>query len=419
MVSLVPTPTLWLLDDSPTEADFIRAALSPTCRLDSFTDGAVLLEALSHQAHPDVVVLDWEMPGLSGIEVCEYLRSNPVTAALPVLLLTSHQTAEDVMRGMEAGANDYVFKPFRPLELVARVHALVRRDTLRKRALADEHSRRVLAEDALVVVQAAEERAWRAEAERAHLLEREQQARREVEVLAAETRQHAEFERQLLGIVSHDLRNPLSAITLTASALKRQIADERHQRGIQRILLSADRAIRMVRDLLDFTRARQGVGIAVQRKVTDLHELVRAAVDEARASRPDRSIEVVQSGDGVGSWDPNRLEQVIANLIGNALQYSPPPTGVRVETHGEEDALVLKVHNLGPPISADLLPRIFEPMERGTESVDRAGGSIGLGLYIVRHIVLAHAGTVSIESTAPEGTTFTVRLPRHPPASPD
>ncbi|MDC0711889.1 response regulator [Stigmatella sp. ncwal1] len=416
---MAPPPTLWLLDDSPTEADFIRAALSATCRIFSFTDGAVLLEVLGHQAPPDVVVLDWEMPGLSGIEVCEYLRSNPATAALPVLLLTSHQTAEDVMRGMEAGANDYVFKPFRPLELAARVHALVRRDTLRKRALADEHSRRVLAEDSLVVVQAAEERAWRAEAERTQLLEREQQARRQVEVLAAETRQHAEFERKLLGIVSHDLRNPLSAITLTAASLMRHTADERQQRGLQRILLSAERAVRLVRDLLDFTRARQGGGIAVQRKAADLHELVRAAVEEARAARPDRSIGVAQSGDGTGSWDPNRLEQVVANLIGNALQYSPPHTPVQVETQGEEDSVVLKVHNLGTPIPAERLPRIFEPMERGTDSVDRAGGSIGLGLYIVRHIVLAHAGTVSIQSTATEGTTFTVRLPRHPPASPD
>lgn len=407
-----PHPTVWLLDDSPTETEIIRAALSPTCVISAFADGATMLEALGTHSPPDVVVLDWEMPGLSGIEVCEYLRGNRATEALPVLMLTSHQSAEDVMRGLEAGATDYAFKPFRPVELVARVHALARRDRLRRRALADERARRLVAEDALAVVQAAEERAWRAEAERTQLLKREQQIRREVEALAGELRQQAEFERQLIGIVSHDLRNPLSAITLTGSALERQVADERLQRGIRRILLAAERATRMIRDLLDFTRARQGGGLLIQRQATDLHELVRAVVDEMQSSHPDRPIQAIPSGDGTGQWDPDRLAQVIANLIGNALQYSPSDTPVRVETRGEGDTLVLEVHNAGAPIPQELLPRIFEPMERGSEAVDHAKGSIGLGLYIVRNVVHSHGGTVTVRSTAAEGTTFTVRLPR-------
>jgi len=410
-----PRPAIWLLDDSPTETEIICSALAATCLVSTFTDGATLLEALGNHAPPDVVVLDWEVPGLSGIEVCEYLRGNRATEALPVLMLTSHQAAEDVVTGLEAGANDYMFKPFRPMELVARVHALARRDMLRRRALAAERARRVLAEDALAVVQAAEERAWRAEAERAQLLLREQEARQKIESFAAELRRHADFERQLLGIVSHDLRNPLSAITLTAASLERQLEDARHQRGIQRILLSAERAIQMIRDLLDFTRARQGSGIAIHRQAADLHELARAVVDETQASRPGRSIELAQSGSGAGEWDPARLEQVISNLLVNALQYSPPETPVRVATHGEEGLVRLEVHNTGKPIPEDLLPRIFEPLERGTEPADQSGRNIGLGLYIVRHIVGAHAGSVDVHSTAAEGTTFTVQLPRSSP----
>jgi signal transduction histidine kinase len=408
-------PNIWLLDDSPTETELIRSALLPTCLVTAFTDGAALIEAIGHQRLPDVMVLDWEMPGLSGIEVCEYLRNNRATTALPILLLTVHKGVEDVVRGLEAGANDYVFKPFRPVELAARVQALARWDTLRKQALLDERALRVLAEDALTVVQAAEERARRAEAERAQLLERERQARREVETLEAHTRQRAEFDRQLLGIVSHDLRNPLNAITLTASVLKRQVADEHHQRGLQRILHSAERATRMIHDLLDFTRAQHSGGIPIQRKATNLHELVRAVVDEVQTTHPERPIAVTQGGDGAGEWDPDRLAQVISNLLANALQYSPRDTPVRVETHGEEDTAVLVIHNTGAPIPPDLLPRIFEPMERGPHSAQNTGRSIGLGLYIVRHLVLAHGGTVEARSTASEGTTFTVRLPRNPP----
>jgi len=133
-------PIIWLLDDSKTETEVIRSTLAPTCRVSTFTDGTTLVEALTHQPLPDLMVLDWEMPGLSGLEVCEYLRTHPPTATLPVLLLTVHQGTEDVVRGLEAGANDYVFKPFRPAELAARVHALARWDQLRKQALSDERA---------------------------------------------------------------------------------------------------------------------------------------------------------------------------------------------------------------------------------------------------------------------------------------
>ncbi|KFE64875.1 hypothetical protein DB31_1893 [Hyalangium minutum] len=410
-----PCPTVWILDDSPTETEFIRAALAPTCTVLCFKDGATLLEALEASPPLDVVVLDWEMPGLSGIEVCEYLRNNRSTATLPVLLLTSHQRPEDVARGILAGANDYVFKPFKPVELVARVHGLVRRDRLQRQVVADERASRLLAEEALQVAQVSEEHSRSMAATTAQLLERAHQTQREVETREAQLLQRADFERRLIGIVSHDLRNPLSAIGLTASALVRQISDERHRQSVQRILLAAERASRMIRDLLDFTRARQGGGILIERRALDLPVLVRAVVDELGAVYPNRSIVVEHSGHGAGTWDPDRLEQVLSNMLVNALHYSAPGSPVKVTTRDEADTVLLEVHNTGTPIPPDLLPRIFEPMERGSNLSDQAGRSIGLGLYIVRHLVQAHGGTVTVRSTATEGTTFSVRLPIQPP----
>ena len=793
-------PSVWVLDDSPAETDAVHRALTPTCQVTTFSDGAVLLETLGQRPAPEVLVVDWFLPGMTGIEVCRFLRGNPATAHLPVLLLTANTRPEDVLEGLSAGANDYVFKPFRPAELSARVGALARFERTRRQTVEQERARRALAEGTLSAVQAAEERAWRselrfrlaarasrdavwewdprtgavdwtsgvhevfgyapadvrdafewkverlhpedrarvvrsleatlagpehewqdtyrfqrangtwahvvdrchivrdskdravqvvgamqdvterheAEAARARLLELERNAREEadrqrsllatlfeqvpallgvlrapdqrfvvanarmrqlygnrplvgrsfrdalpelrgqgflelldtvfatgepfsarqmpalidrrndgtlsegyfdfiyqpmldaagrveavilfaVEVtdtvlawrkesvlagalrdseqrlrsalaaanvgtwrldlstrmnlrdanfnrilglepkesvlpvedffsyihpedrdtvtassaraiqeravfeaeyrilradgalrwirdqgqvlldargepthftgaladitepkrLTAEMHERADFERQLIGIVSHDLRNPLSAITLAVSVvLQRGGLDERMERHVQRIHRAAERATGMIRDLLDFTRARQGGGIPVFPRPVDLHEVVHSVVDEVQAAAPDRRLVSERTGSGTGTWDPDRLSQVLSNLLGNALQYSPPDTTVRVASRGLEDAVVLEVHNQGAPIPPEQQPRIFEPLERGAERPeDRGGRSIGLGLYIVRNIAQAHGGTVEVRSSAAEGTTFTVRLPRHAPSA--
>jgi signal transduction histidine kinase len=227
-------------------------------------------------------------------------------------------------------------------------------------------------------------------------------------------RTQTEFEEQLIGIVSHDLRNPLNAITLSVEALLRTgDLDERQAKGISRIQASAERAIRMIRDLLDFTRARLGGGLPVRRAPGDLHLLTQQAVEEVRLAHPGRDVRFTSSGPGQGEWDADRLLQVITNLVNNALAYSPLDTPVQVETRGEPDAVLLHVHNAGPPIPPELMPRLFEPMTRGANQVSAASRSIGLGLYIVNNIVRAHGGRIDVRSSEGEGTAFTVRLPRH------
>jgi sigma-B regulation protein RsbU (phosphoserine phosphatase) len=234
--------------------------------------------------------------------------------------------------------------------------------------------------------------------------------------LLAEARQRVEFEQQLVGIVSHDLRGPLNAILTGASMmLQRENIDPWQAKTTARILSCAERSNRLIRDLLDFTQARMGGGIPVRPAPQDFHEVTLQVVEEARVAHAERTIQVTQSGDGRGEWDADRLSQVVSNLLANALKYSPEGTPVAVTTQGEEERVVLRVHNAGEPIAPDLLPRIFEPLRRGKRRVNKSDRSIGLGLYIVRELVLAHGGTVEVSSTEAEGTTFTVTLPRQPP----
>ena len=228
-------------------------------------------------------------------------------------------------------------------------------------------------------------------------------------------RAQSQLEQQIIGIVSHDLRNPLNVIHLATSLLR---SDEEigpaSTKFIVRIQNAAERANRMVGDLLDFTQARLGGGIRVDPQPMDLQALVRDLVEEAAAAHPTRSVKVDRNGDGKGSWDSDRLGQVVQNLVTNALKYSPPTTEVHVTTQATEDRVALVVHNEGAPIAADLLPLVFEPFQRAVGSIDKTTRSVGLGLYIVKQIVEAHRGSVTVESTEAKGTTFRVELPRRP-----
>lgn len=231
--------------------------------------------------------------------------------------------------------------------------------------------------------------------------------------LYQEAREAVKVREDVVAIVSHDLRNPLNAISLSASTLiKREELDERTAKTATRIYAAADRAHRLIRDLLDFTQARVG-GIPLSPREVSLGELVRQVVEEIQSAFPERSLELRLGNVGTVDADPDRLAQVLSNLLGNAVQHSPASTPVRVEARLEGDGVLVEVHNEGAPIPAELLPVLFEPFQRGREARTGTGGSLGLGLFISRQIVQAHGGRIEVRSAPGVGTAFTVWLPRH------
>ncbi|MFP2927226.1 GAF domain-containing protein [Pyxidicoccus sp. 3LG] len=228
-----------------------------------------------------------------------------------------------------------------------------------------------------------------------------------------ELRRRAEFEQQLVGIVSHDLRNPLAAISMSAGLLEKkgELSDSQ-KRMVVRINQATERAARMIRDLLDFTKARLGGGIALHRQPVDLRDVVHQVVDEVLLAYPGRHVELDVAAEMKGEWDPDRIAQMLTNLLGNALTYSPAGAPVRVGARVDGEQALLSIFNGGDPIPPELLPRLFEPMTRGVLKEGQSSRSIGLGLYIVSDIVRGHGGGVEVVSSE-QGTTFTVRLPRH------
>jgi signal transduction histidine kinase len=227
---------------------------------------------------------------------------------------------------------------------------------------------------------------------------------------------HAQVERArnlLLGMLGHDMRSPLSTILSTASYLGALNAGEQVSTAAARLIRSGASMQALLDDLVDFSRTKLGLGIKVTPTDIELAAVAADELEQLRGAHPNRRIELAVSGDTRGRWDANRLQQLLRNLVSNAVRFGYPENPVRVALRGEGDNVRLEVTNSGPVIDPSAQSRIFEPLERGSapgESPHDPGG-LGLGLFIVREIAEAHGGEVGVLSDEAE-TTFAVCLPR-------
>jgi sigma-B regulation protein RsbU (phosphoserine phosphatase) len=235
-------------------------------------------------------------------------------------------------------------------------------------------------------------------------------ARRQAEELLAVEKDRALLAEQMVGIVSHDLRSPLNALTLGIDLLGRSSGQREQEQVLGNLGRSVRRARRLIDDLLDFTMARIGQGLNINRREVDVHAAVASHVRDLALAHSNRRLRHESIGAGMGSVDGDRLFQVVSNLVANAAAYGQADAPITVCTHVGAEGFEVSVHNLGQPIPPDARERLFKPMVRG---VDDAGPhrSVGLGLYIVSEIARAHGGSVRVASEAESGTTFTVSFP--------
>lgn len=221
-----------------------------------------------------------------------------------------------------------------------------------------------------------------------------------------EAKDRALLAEQMVGIVSHDLRNPLAAIIMGATAIGRDATlGERHAKVLDNIQRSSRRARRLIDELLDFTLIRVGHGLTVSHKPAHFHELVGQLVEELKLAFPSNPITHSAQGPGACKVDADRIAQLLGNLVANAVTYGQPGGPITVTSWGENGRCVLTVHNLGEPVPEAMLERIFEPLIRGG-TPDQSTRSVGLGLFIVKAIAQAHGGTVMVTSSREQGTTF-------------
>ncbi|HET9595299.1 MAG TPA: response regulator [Anaeromyxobacteraceae bacterium] len=431
------------------------------------TDDAV---GLAEVDRVDAVVLDATCSLHEGIEAARRMRAERSCRSLPLIVVGRDDDRTAAVAVLQAGADDYVAASIGPEVLRARVQAALRRKQLED----DQREREAYARSAAILETIADaffavDRGWRlvyanralaavAGVADADLLGAplwthagwvaegpfEQELRRAVESGAAATFEvrsrhdrwyevrafpHAaglsahlrdvtdrhrsdEVHRHLVGIVSHDLRTPLTATSMSIQMLARDGGlTERQRRCVERAESGTVRMTRLISDLLDYSRARLGQGLPIHPRPTDLDAVCRTALDEVRAAHPGRVVDYRPGTGGEGTWDPDRLAQVLGNLLTNAVRYSPETSAIELAWVGGEGHKLVTVHNDGPPIGEPLLSQLFEPFRRGADRGERASRGVGLGLYIVRELVRAHGGTVEARSSKGAGTTFTVRLP--------
>lgn len=215
----------------------------------------------------------------------------------------------------------------------------------------------------------------------------------------------------LLGMLSHDMRSPLQTIRMTAAYLARLDAGEAVSVAARRLIDSGARVQSLVDDLTDFNRTNLGLGIPVVRAPVDLAVECANEVASLHTAHPDRVIDLSVRGDCRGEWDGRRVQQLVCNLVSNALTHGAAGSTVRVSVDGGDSGVQIAVGNACVRIPEAILAQIFEPLRRGPQAAAQPG--LGLGLYIVREIARAHDGTVEARSTD-EVTTFTAWLPKHP-----
>ena len=223
--------------------------------------------------------------------------------------------------------------------------------------------------------------------------------------------QAAESRNLLLGVLGHDLRNPLSVVQTTAALLSRINAGEQVDMAAGRIGRSCDRMKALLDDLVDFNRSTLGLAMEIRPRRLDLNALLADEIAHFQVLHGSGRLMLDAEPGLHGEWDLRRLQQLLGNLLTNALKYGNPDSPVRLTASSAGGQVLIAVHNEGPAIDPALLDLIFEPLRRGSlNDRDAPGPSMGLGLFIARAVAKAHGGDVDVRS-ADDGTVFWVRLP--------
>jgi signal transduction histidine kinase len=359
-----------VVDDDRLNRRLLAGILGPEgCEVVEAESGERALE-LYAAAPADLVLLDVMLPGMNGFEACRELRRRYGDGAAPVIFITARAESDDVVEGLAAGGVDYLPKPIRAKEALARIctHLQIR-----------------------------------------HLLAEQQ-------ILVGELSTANAAKNRLLGMAAHDLRNPLASIRGLAEFLRDGVVGPLSPGQldlVETIHTASKQMLELVNELLDVATIEAGE-LKIALEMTDITELVEKAVYLANieASAKQTKIEMVpHDRPPPHLLDPNKIRQVVDNLLSNAIKFSPPGSTVTVEVEAVAGSIVLAVRDQGPGIPEAEHHKLFKDFGRTSTRPTGGEKSTGLGLAICRKIVDAHHGTITAENLPGRGCVFRVTIP--------
>jgi two-component system sensor histidine kinase/response regulator len=325
------------------------------------TSGARALEGVRVQL-PDLILLDLMMPDMDGLEVCRQLKADPLTQEIPIVFLTASNEMDHLVKGFQAGAVDYVTKPFNPPELLARV--------------------------------------------RTHL---------ELKHARERLREMNDEKNEFMGIAAHDLRNPLNVVKGYIEMMREESTMGPEERAdlLERMHDATKRMAEMVQNLLDANRIERGE-LHLTLAPAELSALVRSVVESQRpwATAKEQTVHMESAPAPLNVLvDPTVMVQVMENLVSNAIKYSPLGQRILVRLKKDAQRVRIEVQDEGPGLSAEDQKRLFGKFARLSAKPTGGEHSTGLGLSIVKKMVEAMNGQVRCESELGKGATFIVALP--------
>lgn len=382
---------LLIVDDDPVIVQVLGQGLRSLGRLRFATQGEQAL-ALMVQSPPDLVLLDAQMPGISGFEVLGRMRQDPILAGIPVIMITSLADENFEQTGLEAGAVDFIAKPIRPAIVMARVRTQLR---LRQANLALKEVSQSDRQQLSVA------------------LKKLRSSNEQLEATVDDLEQANESLLQFVRIASHDLREPLNTIAQFSGLLHEDHGDGLPASGknyLQRVRRGADRMRTLLDDVVNYSRLEQGdsekrSAVAMAPLFEELRDALAGQLDRSQGTL---HIEPMSDVMGYSAM----LSLLFQNLISNGLKYVASGQAPRVEVTSEQDgALVhVSVRDFGIGMAPEHLDKIFAPFTRLHRKQEYDGS--GLGLSIAQKIAQAHEGAIRAESTLGQGSVFTVTLPR-------
>jgi len=330
--------------------------------------------ALVRNRKPDLILLDIMMPDMDGLEVCRVLKNDPDSADIPVIFITARTETDDILRGFELGAVDYITKPFKPAELVARVRT---------------HLELKSARDLLYTYN------------------------KQLERISKHLRRLNEDKNRFLGIVSHDIRGAFGNVVSVSRLLADEGGEPEDEAGrlLRDIGVEAEHMISLAQNLLNIDAIEQGT-VRLKRERVSCHDLLDFALHAhqmaARAKRLDCR---VLSDDATVHGDLTACRQILTNLVSNAVKYSPFGSEITLDARREDEHVRISVTDKGPGLSPEDQKMLFRPFTRLSTKATGNDHSVGLGLCIVKLMVDGMGGEIFCESRLGEGTKFTVLLP--------